>query len=41
MADCLVSEGGSTAQFLTTIVAVSVLLPELSDTREEWKRILV
>lgn len=32
MADYLVSEGGSTAQFLTTIVAVSVLLPEISET---------
>lgn len=41
MADYLVSEGGSTAQFLTTIVAVSVLLPEISDTCEEWEIILV
>lgn len=41
MAGYLVSEGGSTAQCLTTIVAVSVLLPEISDTREEWKITLV
>lgn len=41
MADYLVSEGGSTAQVLTTIVAVSMLMPEIADIREEWKMILV
>lgn len=39
MADYLVSEGGSTAQFLTTIVDVWMLLPEISDSCEEYGKL--
>lgn len=38
-ADYLVSEGGSTAQFLTTVVDIRILLPEIPDTCEEYGKL--
>lgn len=39
MADYLVSEGGSTAQFLATILEVRILFPEILDTCEEYGKL--